>query len=109
MPESGADVLAQMRRSPKRRLATRQCFAQSAKRLFNTATIRAGAQMLLGLACGKQIEFAVNVGVNQFANLFVIHGHFVSGFKIICSWRRPRAKRDMMVPIGTPAISAISL
>ena len=57
-----------------------------------------------------RIELAIQIGMNQ------QHGFFVDQrtahdtvFPIaLITWFRPRARRDITVPIGTPVTSAIS-
>ena len=67
---------------------------------------RIGRKLALEFERAHRIEFAVKGGVEPQGGFgFVSHG---SGFSILVSAARARARRDMTVPIGAPVASAMS-
>ena len=64
--------------------------------------------------CGRRIriELTIDVGIQVALDVLAAHGSFsigVSSFSSASSRSRPRARRDITVPIGTPTTAAISL
>src|SRR5579863_345853 len=73
---------------------------------------RAAAQVLLDLEAARQIELTIDIRMDQHAGLRTGHRHDSSRgamLSVRCSRFRARASRDITVPSGTPATSAISL
>src|SRR5450756_1000196 len=67
-----------------------------------------GLQVAFEFQAVDGIKFAIDVGVEQPAEVSAIH---TVPFRLneSCNCRRARARRDMTVPTGTAATSAISL
>src|SRR6185436_14906851 len=88
---------------------------QSAQRLpFGDSAAAQGAsrQMIANVPIGRGIEFAIDVGVDVAFDSFA--GHSTpstagSDCSSASSRSRPRARRDITVPIGTSTTDAISL
>src|SRR5581483_6482438 len=74
--KGSANISAQTRGSAIGRLTVRHRLTQVAKSVLDAAAFGTIAQMLLGFACSQQIEFTIHVGMNQLANLFVVHDFF---------------------------------
>jgi hypothetical protein len=61
---------------------------------------------------GRRIELAIEIRIQVAFHKFATHRRVslsAFSFSIVCNRSRARASRDMTVPIGTPATSAISL
>ena len=72
----------------------------------------APGQMLLHAHAGREVQFAVEIRIDQSCRLFTFHGEFsfVDEAIIVARNRaRARASRDITVPMGMPAMAAISL
>ena len=65
----------------------------------------AAFQMLFGLQRLRRIQFAVQIGLDEKA-LLAIHAGLPINFSR--NRARPRASRDITVPIGAPVAAAIS-
>ena len=69
-------------------------------------------EMLVDLQGIRHVQFDIVVGVDEFLDLLAIHERPpLCGWveRAVCNCLRARVSRDITVPIGTPAISAISL
>src|ERR1700757_4804307 len=71
---------------------------------------RIGRHPRLEGKCVGGVELAVYVGVDQARGIFRNHRarHDALLPMVLITWLRPRASRDITVPIGTPVTSAIS-
>src|SRR5690242_17854824 len=75
--------------------------------------LRAGLEMLLEGDGRDGVELAVEIEMERFAvhdeSQGIEHAHPTASFSWVCNSFRPRAIRDMTVPIGTSSTAAISL
>jgi hypothetical protein len=81
--------------------------------LRELSTARRVRSDVLAQRCRRlRIELAIEIRIEVAFHKFATHRRVSLGalsFSIVCSRSRARACRDMTVPIGTPATSAISL
>ena len=83
--------------------------------LLTLAGLRASStclQMLLDFEVSDQVQFTVQVRVNQVFHLVAVQvkvPHSCDRRGFVAAARDARARRDITVPMGTPASSAISL
>ena len=86
--------------------------AQRSQALFARAAARAAAQVLFQREHARDFELLVDVAVQEAHGLRAFHVPVSSlaprSLSDCCSSRRPRAMRDMTVPIGTSHADAIS-
>ena len=67
---------------------------------------RIGRHTLLHCKGIDRIELAIEIGMDRQRGFFVDHGAVL--LMVVITWLRPRARRDITVPIGTLVTSAIS-
>ena len=65
----------------------------------------AAFQMLFGFERFRRIQFAVQIGLDEKALLAI---HAAPPINFSRNSARPRASRDITVPIGAPVVTAIS-
>ena len=88
--------------------AVLQCHAQRTQILDFRGARGAGFEVLVHLGTADEVEFAIGVSVEPVDGLQ--RSSCVSFLaQMFCNCRRARASRDMTVPTGTSATSAISL
>ena len=104
-----------MFRRPPAHALLRNGLFQRLKPLELCGTLGTAGEMLFELERMRGIELAVHVGMQQFVGFFASHLCIcgAAAFEMACSdsarSRRPRARRDITVPIGTSVMRAMSL
>ena len=109
-PGEGQKLFAQLCRGSEAGKRLAQSGAPGHDRLCKKGALRAHAQVLLKLDLANQVELAVAMGLEQRADFFAVHEEspLVWLSSSVCNFARARARRDMTVPMGIPATSAIS-
>ena len=80
-------------------------------RFVGLITFIALPQMLFDRLAGDRIQFAIQIAIHKFFSFFAVHLFSlpIRAAKYSLSFPRARASRDMTVPGGICAMSAISL
>src|SRR5260370_11119025 len=71
---------------------------------------RISRHTLLHRKCIRRIELAIQIGMDWQRGIFIDQrtGHDSALPMVLITWFRPRARRDITVPVRTPAPSLIS-